>query len=186
MPVWCSAHWPDSRWARQFGSMRPTVSSVANSNSPSSLSSRSRILVFSAALGMARIGNASATESSGGPPREEDLISAVPASFARSKFVVSRTTRTDSSAPVNVSLCQTTTGLRPVCSRGRYEPRSAHQTSPRFNFAPSPLVSPPTQRDLAQREEDHPRSRPSLISPNLRFGSDPPQGQEAARSATLV
>ena len=91
---------------------------------------------------------------------------------------MSGTTRTDSSACVNVSLCQITTGLRPVCSRGRHEPRSPHQTSPRFNFAPLPRVSSHTQRDLAQREEDHPRSRPSLISPNLRFGSDLPRGKK--------
>jgi hypothetical protein len=57
-------------------------------------------------------------------------------------------------------------GPSPRLFPGRYEPRSAHQTSPRFNFAPSPLVNWPSQRDLAQREEGHPRSRSSLISPN--------------------
>jgi len=54
---------------------------------------------------MARIWNASATESSGGRP-DEELINAVPASFAGSRLVVSGTTRTESSLRVSVSLCR--------------------------------------------------------------------------------
>jgi len=57
----------------------------------------------------------------------------------------SGTTRTDWSARVKVSLCQITTGLRPVCSLGRYAPRSAHQTSPRIKCAPLRRVRRPTQ-----------------------------------------
>lgn len=153
-------------WYRYFGSTRPRASSVANSNSSSSLSSRSRILACNADLGMALIWNASATESWGGPPLEEEPINAVPARFARSRFVVSGTTSTDWSTRVNVSLCQITTGLRPVCSRGRYAPRSAHQTSPRFNSAPLLRVRSPSPRGPAQQVQAHPRSRSSQASPN--------------------
>ena len=141
-----------------FGSTRPRASSVASSNSSISLSSRFRILVCTADLGMARIWNTSATESSGGLPDEEP-INAVPAKFARSRFVVRGTIRTDWSARVNASLCQMTTGLRPVCSLGRYTPRSAHQTSPRFNGAPILQVRPPTQQVPAQRGQCRPHSR---------------------------
>jgi hypothetical protein len=55
---------------------------------------------------------------------------AVPANFARSVFVVNGMTRTDCSVRVSVSLCQMTTGLRPVCSLGLCVPRSAHHSSP--------------------------------------------------------
>jgi hypothetical protein len=70
-------------------------------------------------LRIARIWKASATESSGGTPLGEESINAVPARFARSRFVVSGTTRIDWRTRVSVSLCQITTGRRPVCSRGR-------------------------------------------------------------------
>jgi len=100
---------------------------------------------FAMQIWESRIWKARATESSGGPLPGEELIIAVPARFARSRFVVSGTTRTDWSARVNVSLCQITTGLRPVCSLGRYAPRSAHQTSPRFKCAPLRRVRRPTQ-----------------------------------------
>ena len=160
------SHGKPSSTRRYSGSTRPRASSVADSSSSISLSSRSRILVWNADLGIARIWNARATESWGGPPAEEEPISAVPARFARSRFVVSGTTRTDWSARVNVSLCQITTGLRPVCSRGRYAPRSAHQTSPRFNSAPLPRVRSPTQRDPAQQGQVHPHSQSSQASPN--------------------
>jgi hypothetical protein len=102
-----------------FGSTRPRASSVANSSSSTSLSTRSRILACNADLGIARIWKASATESSGGTPLGEESINAVPARFARSRFVVSGTTRIDWRTRVSVSLCQITTGRRPVCSRGR-------------------------------------------------------------------
>jgi len=105
-----------------FGSTRPRASSVANSSSSTSLSTRSRILACNADLGIARIWKASATESSGGTPLGEESINAVPARFARSRFVMSGTTRIDWRTRVSVSLCQITTGRRPVCSRGRYAP----------------------------------------------------------------
>ncbi len=76
------------RMDRYFGSTRPSASSVANSSSSISLSSRARILACSADLGIARNWKASATESSGGPPVEDERIRAVPAKFARSRFVV--------------------------------------------------------------------------------------------------
>jgi len=150
---------------RCFGSMRPRASSVANSNSSISPSSRSRILACNADLGMARIWNASATESSGGPVAEQ-LINAVPARFARSRFVVRGTTRTDWSTRVNVSLCQITTGLGPVCSLSRYAPGSAHRISPRFNCAPLRRVRPPTQQVPAQPRRGRSRSRSSEAPPN--------------------
>jgi hypothetical protein len=80
--------------------------------------------------------------------------------------VVRGTTRTDCNARVNVSLCQTTTGLRPVCSLGRYAPRSAHQTSPRFKCAPQRRVHRPTQPVPAPQEQGLCHSLPSLTSPN--------------------
>ncbi len=126
----------------------------------------SRILVCNADLGIARIWKARATESSGGPPVDKEPINAVPAKFARSRFVVSGTTRTDWSTRVNVSLCQITTGLRPVCSLGRYAPRSAHQTSPRFKNAPLHRVRRPTQQGPAPQAQGLPHSRSSQTSPN--------------------
>src|ERR1039458_6967656 len=78
-----------------FGSPPPGASSVANSSSSTSLSTRSRILACNADLGIARIWKASATESWGGTPLGEESINAVPARFARSRFVVSGTTRID-------------------------------------------------------------------------------------------
>ena len=107
-----------------FGSTRPRASSVANSSSSTSLSTRSRILACNADLGIARIWKASATESSCGTPVGEESIHAVPARFARSRFVVSGTTGIDWRTRGSVSLCQITAGRRPVCSRGRYAPRS--------------------------------------------------------------
>src|ERR1035437_3731062 len=131
-----------------FGSTRPRASSVANSSSSTSLSTRSRILACNADLGIARIWKASATESSGGTPLGEESINAVPARFARSRFVVSGTTRIDWRTRVSVSLCKITTGRRPVCSRGRYAPRSAHQSSPRFNSAPLSRARWPLRQTL--------------------------------------
>jgi len=71
-----------------------------------------------------RLGNGSHLECQrngvlGCPAVEDELISAVPAKFARSRFVVRGTTRTDWRTLVSVSLCQITTGRRPICSRGR-------------------------------------------------------------------
>src|ERR1019366_8059386 len=57
-----------------FGSTLPRASSVANSSSSTSLSTRSRILACNADLGIARIWKASATESSGGTPLGEESI----------------------------------------------------------------------------------------------------------------
>jgi len=94
-----------------------------------------------------------------GGPSSVTSITAVPANFTLSRFVVSGTTRTDCNKRNRVSLCQTTTGRRPVCSRGRYGPRSAHQISPRFTSHPHGRVRPPSQRDPPQRAPGHRRPR---------------------------
>jgi hypothetical protein len=132
---------------------------------------------------MARIWNANAMESSGVPPAEDELIKAVPAKLARSRFVVRGTTRTDWSVRVNASLCQITTGLRPVCSRGRYAPRSAHQTSPRFNFAPLSPGRQPTEQVPVRQEQDRPHSRsaPVLPSPSGWGPAAAPQSSSRVR-----
>jgi len=50
-------------------------------------------------------------------------------------------------------------GRRPVCSRGRYGPRSAHQISPRFTVDPHDRAPPPSRRDpalpAARRRQHH-------------------------------
>ena len=100
------------------GSTLPRASSVASSSSGVSSAVKSRIFFWRADWGIARNWNASATELSGGPSGEE-LITAVPARFARSMLVVRGTTRTDWNTPVKALLCQITTGRCPVYSRGR-------------------------------------------------------------------
>ena len=154
-----------------FGSTRPRASSVANSSSSTSLSTRSRILACNADLGIARIWKASAIESSGGTPLGEESINAVPARFARSRFVVSGTTGIDWRTRVSVSLCQITTGRRPVYSRGRYAPRPAHQSSPRFHSAPLFRARWPTPPDPARQGQGLPHCRPSQAWAN-------PSGQQ--------
>lgn len=132
------------------------ASSVANSSSRSSSDESARIRDSTRRFGMARNWKARATESEGGP-NSFDRMSAVPARFARSRFVVNGTTRTDCRARDNSSLCQMTTGLRPVCSRGRYSPRLAHQSSPRLKVRPGCQGHRSTCRDLQS-----PRPRPRL------------------------
>ncbi len=76
------------------GSTRPSASSVASSSSAISSGVSTRIRDRRADLGIARIWNASATDSSG-KPSDDPVTIAVPASFARSRLVVSGTTSTD-------------------------------------------------------------------------------------------
>ena len=72
----------------------------------------------------------------GRPSPGEACTIAVPARSARPRFVVNGMTRTDWRRLVSSLLCHITTGRRPVCSRGRKGPRSAHHSSPRRNYRP--------------------------------------------------
>jgi hypothetical protein len=84
-----------------------------------------------------------------------------------------------------VSLCQMTTGRRPVCSRGRLAPSSAHQTSPRFNSAPWRQANLPTPLSPAQKENGLLDWEWSTAGPSPS-GGDPggalPLGSRARRS----
>jgi hypothetical protein len=135
-------------------SIRPRASSVASSSSASSFSVRARTRVSRASFGTALIWNARAIESSGRPSSGEACTVAVPAKLARSKLVVRGITRTDWRMLVSALLCQMTTGRRPVCSRGRKGPRSAHHTSPRLNYGPLGLAHRPTRRAPVRRAPD--------------------------------
>lgn len=68
---------------------------------------------------------------------------------------------------VRASLCQTTTGRRPVCSRGRWAPRSAHQISPRFTDDPLHRARQPSRQCPRRRVR---RLRPQT---QRRFAEDP-------------